>query len=99
MMISRQVIGLSDYAKMAGISRQSIHKSLLRLVDVGVIELTLAPNSKRDKIPVITEKGKELHSLLFNILKDIEQRRISKVGPEKYNMFKEILMDLIAEES
>lgn len=94
MMISRQVISLSDYAKIVGISRQSIHKSLQRLVDIGVIELVAAPNSKRDKVPVVTEKGKELHSLLFQILSGIESRQIAKVGQKNFTIFKEILLKL-----
>jgi DNA-binding MarR family transcriptional regulator len=95
MMISRQVISLSEYAKMSGISRQSIHKSLLRLVDFGVIELVQAPNSKRDKVPVVTEKGQELHAILFGILHDIEQKQIAKVGKERFEAFKSTLMMLV----
>ncbi|MFM2587175.1 hypothetical protein [Vibrio sp. TBV020] len=94
MMVSRQVISLSEYAKMAGISRQSIHKSLSRLVEFGVIELVPAPNSKRDKVPMVTEKGQELHSILFDILNDIEQKQIEKVGKERFEAFKATLLEL-----
>ncbi len=94
MMISRQVISLSEYAKRAGISRQSIHKSLSRLVEFGVIELVAAPNSKRDKVPVVTDKGRELHSILFGILQGIEQKHIEKVGEERFVAFKQTLVEL-----
>ena len=80
--------------KRAGISRQSIHKSLSRLVEFGVIELVAAPNSKRDKVPVVTDKGRELHSILFGILQGIEQKHIEKVGEERFAAFKQTLVEL-----
>lgn len=95
MMITRQTFSLSEYARITGISRQAIHKSITRLVEHEVISLVSAPNSKRDKVPKITDKGEDLHEMLAVIFKDIEQGLIDKVGSEKFSLFKSVLEEIV----
>lgn len=93
MTISRQTYSLSQYARLRGVSRQSVHKSVGRLVDLGVVQLASAPTTKRDKVAVITGKGERLQQKLASIFEQMEQDMIADIGDEKFQLLKQILIE------
>lgn len=94
-LISRHSRNISELARDLGITRQATHNSILRLIENGLIELHPAPGSKRDKIPVITEKGQALRRFAAKNLAIIEGELEAKIGKDRLEQLRGILIDLL----
>ncbi|WP_432828859.1 MarR family winged helix-turn-helix transcriptional regulator [Dactylosporangium sp. CA-092794] len=46
-----------DIARTMGVSRQHVHTALRELIESGMLELVPDPESKRDRIIIVTEAG------------------------------------------
>ena len=97
MLISRHPRTISELARDLSISRQATHNSILRLIENGVVELHPAPGSKRDKIPVVTEKGQAVRRLAAKNLVIIEAELEAKIGTERLEQLRGILIELLQE--
>ncbi|MCV6596237.1 MAG: MarR family winged helix-turn-helix transcriptional regulator [Mangrovicoccus sp.] len=97
MLISRHPRGLTELAEALQISRQAVHKSVQRLVEAGVVEFEYAPNSRRDKIADLTEKGIKARQVGFEISSRIEEYVQQRVGQEDLETLRRILMALLEE--
>ncbi len=97
MLISRHPRTISELARDLGITRQATHNSILRLIENGVVELHPAPGSKRDKIPVVTAKGQAVRRLAAKNLVIIEAELEAKIGTERLEQLRGILIDLLQE--
>ncbi len=95
MLIARHPRHISELARDLGITRQATHNSILRLIENGLIELHPAPGSKRDKIPLVTEKGQALRRFAAKNLFIIEAELEAKIGAERLEQLRGILIELL----
>lgn len=95
MLASRHPRTVADLAKAMDVSRQATHMSVQRLIAKGVIELQLAPGSRRDKIVVITEAGNEARQIAAKNIKSLETELVHKVGTNRLEEFRKTLIDLL----
>ena len=95
MLIARHPRTISELARALRITRQATHKSVLRLIEHGVIELQPAPDSKRDKIPIVTEKGQQIRRIAAQNLDKIEAEIEAKISKRRLEEFRETLIELL----
>ena len=94
MLISRHPRGLTELARALNISRQAAHKSILRLVDIGVVKFDYAEGSRRDMIAEITVKGVAAQKIGHGIAATIENEIRAKIGQDDLETFRRILKAL-----
>ncbi len=97
MLVARRPRSISDLARALNISRQAVHASVGRLIDLGGIQLENAPGSKRDKIPQLTDLGREAQIEAAGYLKTIEAELAAKIGSERLEQLRAILIDILAD--
>lgn len=95
MLISRHPRGITDLAKALNISRQAAHKSVRRLVEVGVVSYELAPGSRRDRIARITDQGLEARKVGLEIAAGVERNFRERIGEEDLETLRSLLMRLL----
>ena len=94
MLISRHPRGLTALSQGLKISRQATHKSVLRLVDAGVVSFDYAEGSKRDMIATLTTKGLEGRKVGLEIAHTIEEMIRKEVGDDDLETLRRILTKL-----
>lgn len=94
MLISRQARGLTDLSKALKISRQAAHKSILRLVDAGVVQFDYVEGSRRDMIANLTPEGYKARKVGLGIAGAIEELVCEKIGDDDLQTLKRILIKL-----
>lgn len=82
---------ISSVSKNVDISRQATHKFIKRLEDKKLVKIRSLENNKKDKCVLLTELGEQCYEKNQALKVDIEKRIINKVGPEKFEVLKEIL--------
>jgi DNA-binding MarR family transcriptional regulator len=73
---------ISELARILGISRQAVHKTIHKLKDKGYLELKTSKDNKKDKKVIITDSGQAIREL--NMLKIFKQIKV-EVHPYKSN--------------
>lgn len=82
---------ISEIAQKANITRQAVHKTIKSLHSKGLVTINKATNNKKSKCLELTPLGEKCF-LDNEIIKDnIEQKILDKIGPDKINLFKELL--------
>lgn len=94
MLISRHPRGLTELAQALKISRQATHKSVLRLVDAGVVSFELVEGSKRDMIANLTVEGLNARLLGLEIAQAIENTIRKEIGDDDLETLRRILITL-----
>lgn len=94
MLISRHARGLTALSQALKISRQAAHKSVLRLVDAGVVSFDYAEGSKRDMIAMLTHEGLSARKVGLEISQTIEGILQEKIGEDDLETLRRILMAL-----
>jgi len=84
-------LNLSDLAKLMGVSRQAVQKTISTLVDHGLMKLTESPDNRSAKLILITEKGREMQLWSQNTIEKAEDEVAKKLGPARVQLLKEIL--------
>ncbi|GAB5508303.1 MAG: hypothetical protein Rhirs2KO_34660 [Rhizobiaceae bacterium] len=95
MLISRHPRGLTELANALEISRQAAHKSVQRLVEAGVVSFDYAPNSKRDMVAELTEKGLEARKVGLGIAAEVERFVCEAVGDKDLEALRRILLKVL----
>jgi len=90
---------LSQIHRELGFSRQAAQQSVDRLVAHGVLQVTLAEGSRRDKTVSITKKGQGLRSLAATQIRDIEREAKEIIGEEGLNELRKALIALASKTS
>tara|TARA_B110000116_G_scaffold158919_1_gene137523 strand:+ start:402 stop:710 length:309 start_codon:yes stop_codon:yes gene_type:complete len=62
-------------ARLRGISRQAVHRTVSGLIEPGYLELKLAEGSQRDKVVIITPSGQNLRKDVGEQLETIKKDR------------------------
>jgi DNA-binding MarR family transcriptional regulator len=91
MLISRHSRGLTALAQALKISRQAAHKSVMRLVDAGVVQFDYAEGSKRDMVATLTEEGLAARKVGLGISTTIEDDIRKEIGDDDLENLRRIL--------
>ncbi len=87
---------ISDIARELGITRQATQMGVQRLLKLGVVDLCPVPDNKRDKLVVITKKGKSAQSTVANQVKRMEDEFAKVIGVKGLEVFRENLKTVLA---
>lgn len=90
-----RTVRLSEIHRELGFSRQAAQQSVDRLVGHGVLQVTLAEGSKRDKIVSITDKGQELRTLAAQQVRAIEADCAAVIGEDGREALRDLLLQLV----
>lgn len=71
---------VSEIARSLNVSRQAIHASVQRLMELGVLALQPIPNNSRDKLVVVTERGRHAQQTSLDQIKSLEAHMASVIG-------------------
>lgn len=89
-----RTLKLSAFHRELGMSRQAAQQAVARLVEHGVLQVTLAEGSKRDKVVSVTDKGQELRSLAARQIRDIEAQCVQAIGADSTEVLRDLLKQL-----
>ena len=84
---------VSEIARLRGVSRQAIHRTVTGLVEKGYVRLDPAPGSERDKIVVITAEGQKLRRQVGQRLKKVEDKIAKAIGKDRLEALRSVLME------
>lgn len=90
-----RAVKLSDVHRELGFSRQAAQQAVDRLVDLGVLHVDMAADSKRGKVVSITDKGQALRALAAKQIREIEDQCADVIGPENTELLRQLLIQLV----
>ena len=82
---------ISELARIMNISRQAVHKTAHKLVDLGFLELISEDGNKKNRIIKITTLGQEIRKQGAEHLMEIEKRLSWNLGKRNLEFIKTIL--------
>ena len=82
-------------ARIVGLSRQAIHKSVKKLQSQGLVQLVQTPHNKKTKNIILTPDGKKLKKNALTIIGEIDRELTDSLGEEKLKQFKEMMIEFI----
>lgn len=94
MLISRHPRGLTALSQALKVSRQAAHKSVQRLVEVGVVQFDYVEGSSRDMIATLTTNGLQARKVGLEIAQTIENLVRNEIGDEDTETLRRILIRL-----
>ncbi len=92
-----RTIKLSTIHREMGFSRQAAQQSVDRLVDHDMVRVQQDPDSKRDKIVSITEKGQRWRSIAAAQIRGIEAQIADSLGHDEREALRKALGQLLTE--
>jgi DNA-binding MarR family transcriptional regulator len=85
---------VSDLARRAQITKQSMAELVAHLERYGYIERVADPSDRRAKLVRTTAKGQELHAIARAFVAKLEQRWGARLGKAKMKQLKKLLVEL-----
>lgn len=90
-----RALKLSAIHREMGFSRQAAKQAVDRLVAQGMLEVAPLPDSKRDKIVTITDKGQRWRSIAAAQIRSIEAQCVAQIGAEQTEALRQSLIQLL----
>ena len=90
-----RTVKLSAIHREMGFSRQAAQQAVERLVTHEMIAVTPDPDSKRDKVVTITEKGQRWRSIAAASIRSIETEIANTIGESAKEALREHLITLL----
>ncbi|MEM1272379.1 MAG: MarR family winged helix-turn-helix transcriptional regulator [Pseudomonadota bacterium] len=90
-----RTVKLSMIHREMGFSRQAAQQAVDRLVDHDMISVHPDPDSKRDKLVTITEKGQRWRTIAATQIRKIEGQIAESVGEEAKEQLRQFLFELL----
>src|SRR4051794_13122658 len=90
---------LTELARLAGMTKQSVGELVDDLVDLGYVERIPDPADRRAKLICLTERGVEAQRTGFGLIRDLEERWAERFGPERLAQLRETLEEIVAREA
>jgi DNA-binding MarR family transcriptional regulator len=84
---------ISELSRYLGVSRQAVHHTVHKLVEKKVVELQHSESNKRDKLVVISDRGREVQAMTAKHFKTIESRMANNIGRDKVELLRELLLE------
>jgi DNA-binding MarR family transcriptional regulator len=85
---------VSDLARRAQITKQSMAELVAHLERYGYVERVPDPSDRRAKLVRTTTKGQELHSIARAFVAELEERWGARLGKVKMEQLKQLLAEL-----
>jgi DNA-binding MarR family transcriptional regulator len=85
---------ISEIARIIGISRQAVQKSVQRLMALGVLGMQDMPDNKRDKLVVFTDRGKLASKSAVEMIEKLEREVEATIGHDDLERLRDILTRL-----
>jgi DNA-binding MarR family transcriptional regulator len=90
------VAPFSDVIADLGVSKQNASQLIDTLVLRGYLERTVDPDDRRRVLLARTERGEAASEVVFSTVKEIDERLVAIVGPERLTHTKETLVALLS---
>jgi DNA-binding MarR family transcriptional regulator len=94
--VVKQELSVSDIARRFAVSRQAVHASVGRLIEMNYVECHPMPGNGRDKRIVVTERGQQASVVASRNIASVEGECTAIIGAENLAMLRRQLA-LIAE--
>ncbi|WP_103348868.1 MarR family winged helix-turn-helix transcriptional regulator [Amycolatopsis sp. CA-128772] len=74
-------LSVAELARRAGVTRQTMHRAVIQLVDEGLLTSAPGPGFPRSTLIGLTTAGCQRRDVASGILRDLEQHLESRLGP------------------
>jgi DNA-binding MarR family transcriptional regulator len=86
---------INDLAKALGVTRQAVHMSLKRLMEIDVLKMVPEANSRRDMVIVLTERGQRAKQQAHLTIFKFEEEIASVVGSDGLEQLRALLKTVL----
>ena len=93
--ISRRKQTVTEIAREMDVTRQAIHSSVKRLIDMDVVGLVPQPGNHKEKLVVITERGEKTRAYAMEQIASLEAECASIIGQQGLETFRALLLALV----
>ena len=90
---------LTELARLAGMTKQSVGELVDDLVDLGYVERIPDPEDRRAKLICLTDRGIEAQKVGFGLLADVEDRWVERFGATRMKQLRKLLEEAVTEEA
>src|SRR5690348_1386208 len=90
---------LTDLARLAGMTKQSVGELVDDLVNLGYVERIPDPEDRRAKLICLTDRGIEAQRVGFGLLGDIEGRWAERFGAARVKQLRKLLEEAVEEDA
>jgi DNA-binding MarR family transcriptional regulator len=92
---SRKPRTMAEIARAMKVTRQAVHASVKRLLDLGIVELLPQPSNGRDKLLTVTEKGWEAQKVANHSIKLMEEEAAQIITQRGLDQFRQQMLALV----
>jgi DNA-binding MarR family transcriptional regulator len=82
---------VSEIARSLNVTRQAVHASVQRLIELKVVSLQPILNNSRDKLVVITERGRHAQQTAIDQINTFENHMASVIGKKEFKILRKQL--------
>jgi DNA-binding MarR family transcriptional regulator len=90
---------LTELARLAGMTKQSVGEVVDELVDLGYVERIPDPEDRRAKLICLTKRGIEAQGVGFGLLADVESRWAERFGATRVKQLRKLLEEAVSEDA
>ena len=90
---------LTELARLAGMTKQSVGELVDDLVDLGYVERIPDPEDRRAKLICLTDRGIEAQGVGFGLLADVEDRWAERFGATRMKQLRKLLEEAVSEDA
>jgi len=90
---------LTELARLAGMTKQSVGELVDDLVDLGYVERIPDPEDRRAKLICLTDRGIEAQRVGFGLLADVEDRWAERFGTTRMKQLRKLLEEAVSEDT
>ena len=84
---------ISELSRYLAVSRQAVHQTVHKLIERGIVRLETAQSDKREKLVVITDKGREVQEITARHFRIIESKMARNIGRKNVELLRELLKE------
>ena len=88
---------VSELARRAQITKQSMAELVAHLERHGYVERVPDPADRRARLVRATARGAEVYAIAREVVAELEQRLVARLGPERFAQLRDLLEEVNAE--
>lgn len=88
---------VSELARRAQITKQSMAELVAHLERHGYVERVPDPADRRARLVRATAHGAEVYAIAREVVAELEQRLVARLGRERFTQLRELLQEVNAE--
>lgn len=89
--VAKGPASVSELARRLGISRQSLHQTVLLACERGLVELTPDRDNQRVRLVRFTSAGKRMSRTVIAVDRSLERELAKRIGANNMRVLKELL--------